>query len=91
MHTDCCPSQAALKVIAEMQRIPMPSPRKTGAPRTETLAGSEENAAIGGNSSSGPQQQENVHQAPVGASVQLSMRILQAHCRLATKIMDSSL
>jgi len=38
-------AQAAQKVIAEMQRIPMPSPRKAGAPQHENPAESGEDAS----------------------------------------------
>ena len=50
----CFSLQAALRVIAEMQRIPMPSPRKAVAPQPEIPARSKDN------SSSGSQEQENI-------------------------------
>ena len=68
LDTGCCRVQAALKVIAEMQRIPMPSPRKAGPPQPENSEGSEENSADQGNCSSASQQQENVHSGSEGAS-----------------------
>ena len=89
LQTGCCPLQAALKVIAEMQRIPMPSPRKAGAPQPESSAASEDDAAGGDNSSTGSQQQENVHQAFVGASYDLRI-LLYCHCHIcwsATQVM----
>ena len=60
LDTACFSLQAALRVIAEMQRIPMPSPRKAGAPDPESTARSEDN------SSSGSQEQENIQQSSDG-------------------------
>ena len=71
--------QAALKVVAEMQRIPMPSPRKAGTLQPESPAGSEENAGGGGDSSPGFQERERICPHSEGASQDAACRALQQH------------